>query len=472
MKELSMRYFRQVVVLVGLVVFCSNTFAQKPDSKTDRQWTLPTNAEVRDLLAERMAHNGVGTVVGLIDPGGKRIVVYGRSGAANRRPLDGDTVFQIGSVTKVFTGLLLADMVKRGEVKLEDPAAMYLPDGVKMPERGRPITLIDLSKHWSGLPSMPANFPLDGRPNPYQAYTVEQLYDFLSSYQPTREPGKQEYSNLGVALLGRLLARRAGVEYDDLLKQRVIAPLRLNSTSIALNADQKRRLAPGHDQFLQPVETWELRTTQASGSLRSTANDLLTFLAFNLGLQESPLASAIKLQRVPGRALGWGALKLGGESVYGHEGGKEGYRSAVVFNPRTRTGVVILTNARTNDSPMELARHLLFSGSPLAPARSAPTRPKIVPMPRKTLDSYEGTYRLESGSLIRIARRDDHLLIYFMDGGGIATLFPTGKHQFFSNTSDALVDFEARSADRVTGLTLQTGNTTQKATRVEIEARQ
>jgi len=324
----------------------------------DSAWSIPGNEAIRKLLAERMERNGVGIVVGIIEPEGQRIVVHGKSGAPDGRPLDGDTVFQIGSVTKVFTGLLLADMVQRGEVAIDDPAAKYLPAGVTMPQRGRPITLLDLSKHVSGLPAMPTNFSLLARPDPYRAYSAEQLYRFLSSHELGREPGKQEYSNLGVALLGRLLARHAGMEYEPFLQQRVLGPLGLASTSITLNADQQRRLAPGHDRFLQPVDTWEMLAMPASGSLRSTANDLLKFVAFNLGVRETPLYAAMTYQRTPMRALGWGRSRLGGEEVYGHDGGKEGYRSAVVFNPRRRTGVVVLSNARTDDRPMSLALHL------------------------------------------------------------------------------------------------------------------
>ena len=269
--------------------YSQDTAPQVPE----RGWTIPSNDEIRALLAERMEHNGVGIVVGVIEPAGRRIVAYGKSGARDGRPLDGDTVFQIGSVTKVFTGLLLADMAQRGEVNVDDPVSKYLPPGIKMPQRGRPITLIDLSKHFSALPSMPTNFSLQARPNPYEAYTAELLYQFLSSYELPREPGKQEYSNLGVALLGRLLARHAGMEYEPFLRERVLVPLGLKDTSITLNRDQARRLAPGHDRFLEPVETWNLLAMPASGALRSTANDLLNFLAFNLGVQPTPLYPAM-----------------------------------------------------------------------------------------------------------------------------------------------------------------------------------
>jgi CubicO group peptidase (beta-lactamase class C family) len=172
---------------------------------------------------------------------------------------------------------------------------------------------------------MPTNFSLTASPNPYEAYSEQQLYEFLSSYELPREPGVQSYSNVGVALLGRLLARRAGTDYETLLNERVLQPLGLRSTSITLDEEQARRLAPGHDRFNQPVETWNLVAMPASGSLRSTVNDLLSFLEATMST-ESPLHAAMLLQRVPGRALGWGRSTLRGESVDGHEGGKEGYR--------------------------------------------------------------------------------------------------------------------------------------------------
>jgi serine-type D-Ala-D-Ala carboxypeptidase/endopeptidase len=438
--------------------------AQAP-LEDDAKWKIPSTDAIRALLAERLAHNGVGVVVGVIEPGGRRVVTHGRSGAADGRPLDGDAIFQIGSVTKVFTGLLLADMAERRDVALEDAASKYLPPGVRMPERGRPITLIDLSKHWSGLPSMPANFALEAEPNPYEAYTEEELYRFLSSYQLTREPGTQVYSNLGVALLGRLLARRAGVEYAELLQQRVLRPLNLGSTGITLTNEQRARSVPGHDRFLRPVDTWFLRAMPASGSLWSSANDLLTFLSFNLGEQDSPLRSAMLLQRVPGRALGWGASRLGGETVYNHEGGKEGYRSAAVFNPRTRTGVVVLMNARTGESPLALARRLLFSESPLPPVTSVPPPPPFVTLAPAVLAARAGEYELASKQRLRIVPRGDRLFVGTEDSG-VLVVRPTGDRDFIATTDDARLTFDVDQAGRTTGLVLYSDGSAEKAVRV------
>src|SRR5215813_12639890 len=142
------------------------------------------NEGIREILVKRIDQQkqAVGIVVGVIEPTGRRVVAYGNLANGDPRPLDGDTIFEIGSTTKVFTSLLLADMVNRKEVALDDPAAKYLPQHVKMPERsGKAITLHDLSTHTSGLPPLPNLKPNDPR-NPYAGHSVDDLYEFLSGY--------------------------------------------------------------------------------------------------------------------------------------------------------------------------------------------------------------------------------------------------------------------------------------------------
>ncbi len=150
----------------------------------DVHWRLPSDDQVRAMLDERLQRNGVGIVVGLIGPEGRRVIASGRSGAPNGRALDGHTVFQIGSLTKTFTSLLLADMVQRGEVALDDPLQKYLPSDVQLIVRGRPITLLDVVTHRSGLPSMPDNLRVDAEPDPIAGYTSAQLEEFLRRFQP------------------------------------------------------------------------------------------------------------------------------------------------------------------------------------------------------------------------------------------------------------------------------------------------
>ncbi len=414
-----------------------------------------------------MRHNGVGVVVGVIEPAGRRVVAYGKSGAPDGRGLSGDTLFMIGSVSKTFVGLLLAEMVLSGEVKLDDPASKYLPPGVKMLERGKPITLRDLSLHTSGLPSMPTNLDLRGQPDPTEAYSVEDLYRFLSTYTPPREPGgNYGYSNLGVSLLGRLLALRAGQEYEELLRERVLLPLGMTSTAINLSPAQLERLAPGHDKDLQLVHTPEMKTLSASGSLRSSVNDLLNYVAANLGYQETSLRQAMQYQRSaarvpatsgaqspgsPYQALGWRTRRTQGQETYYHDGGKQGYRSGVAFDPVRRTGVIVLSNARTDDQPIALARHLL-TGAPLRPPPPAVPVRTFVKVDRKLLDSYAGQYRAGEDQEIRVARRDDYLMIDDV-GSGASEFFAESAREFGTRVGDEQVTFRVEPDGEVIGLT-------------------
>src|ERR1700722_12862122 len=211
---------------------------------------VPGAHEIHEILVRRIdqQRQAVGIVVGVIEPTGRRVVAYGSLANGDPRTLDGDTIFEIGSVTKVFTSLVLADMVSRKEVALDDPAAKYLPENVKMPERnGKSITLHDLSTHSSGLPRIPTNLkPKDPR-NPYADYSVDDLYEFLSGYELPRDPGSElEYSNLGAGLLGHLLACRDGTDYERLIRSRIARPLSMPDTGIMRASSINQRMATGH----------------------------------------------------------------------------------------------------------------------------------------------------------------------------------------------------------------------------------
>jgi hypothetical protein len=282
------------------------------------------------------------------------------------------------------------------------------------------------------------------------------MYRFLSTYQLPREPGeKGEYSNLAVALLGRLLGRRAGVEYEALLKQRVLDPLGMKSTSITLTPDQTARLAPGHSPYLQPEYVWEMRAMPASGSLRSTANDMLRFLAANLGYTDTSLKEAIGYQlepRIPPNAIreqvpGWTLRKIGEERFYEKDGGKSGYRAEVIIRPSNRTGIVVLENARTDDRPINLAFHIL-AGTPLEPAPAAPAPRKIVKVNQKVLASYAGRYEKAPGSVLVIVPKGDRLLVA-ENGDQGAFFYPTSARDFYLGWGNDEMSFDVDDAGHV-----------------------
>ena len=292
--------------------------------------------------------------MGVVEPTGRRIVAHGHLATGDQRPLNGDTIFEIGSVTKVCTSLLLADMVSRKEVALEDPAAKYLPEQVKMPQRnGKAITLHDLATHTSGLPPLPSNFRSKDMRNPYADYTVDDLYQFLSSFELPRDPGSEfEYSNLGAGLLGHILARRAGMDYESLIRTRITEPLQMQDTRITLSPSMQQRMATGHTAMLAPAPNWDLPTLAGAGALRSSVNDMLTFLEAFLGYKESPLAPAMKtmleVRRPTGQGtgaigLGWIIMCPHDREIVAHDGGTGGFRAWLGYDPKERTGVVVLS---------------------------------------------------------------------------------------------------------------------------------
>jgi CubicO group peptidase (beta-lactamase class C family) len=342
---------------------------------------IPSDAEIRRMLASRVWTDtlGIGIVVGVVDSRGARVVAFGSPAKGDARRLDGNTVFEVGSVTKEITALLLVDMARRGEVALDDPVSKYLPGGVAVPERNREITLADLATHSSGLPRMPSNFAPSDTANPYADYSVRQLYEFLSAFQLPRDVGSRyEYSNLGFGLLGHALALRAGTSFETLVRTRILVPLGMTSTGIALTPDMRARLAVGHavrrDNRPVPTSNWDIPTLAGAGALRSTANDMLRFLAAYLRLITTRLAASLaeqlSIRRPSDRpdyevAYGWRVQTRHGSTIIWHGGSTGGYRTWIGFDFDARAGVVVLSSVEMPVLSDDIGPHLLNSRYPL-----------------------------------------------------------------------------------------------------------
>ena len=441
-------------------------------------WAVPSDAEIHQILVDRIdtPHQGVGIVVGVIDAHGRRFVSYGALEKGDPRPLGPGTIFEIGSMSKVFTSLLLADMVARGEVSLNDPAATYLPAGVTVPRRGdRQITLADLATHTSGLPRLPNNMSPKDPHNPYADYSVEQLYAFLGSYALPRDIGaRYEYSNLGGGLLGHVLARRAAEDYGTLVHRRIAGPLHMDDTTIALSSAQLVRLAKGHTATLQPAANWDLPTLAGAGGLRSDAKDILNFLAAELGYVDTPLNRAMKAQLavrrptgMPGLdiALGWHILAGKTGEVVWHNGGTGGYRSFMGFDPKTRVGVVVLTNTATVAGGDDIGFHIL-SGTPLAPPPGPHVERTAISLDAKALAAYAGRYQFAPAVFMAITRDGDRLYAQ-VTGQGVAEIFPESRSEFFWKVVDAQVSFEMGPDGRASAVVLHQNGRDTPAKRVE-----
>jgi serine-type D-Ala-D-Ala carboxypeptidase/endopeptidase len=443
------------------------------------QSTIASDAEIRKILVDRIdvQKQSVGMVVGVIDAAGRRVVSYGGLAKGDSRPLNGDTVFEIGSITKVFTSLLLADAMERHEVALTDPVSKYLPASVRMPQRGgRAITFEDLATHTSRLPRLPGNMKPADAANPYADYSVEQLYQFLSSYELPRDIGSlYEYSNLGGGLLGHVLALRAHTDYASLVRDRITAPLGMTSTAIALSPELKSRLAAGHGATLQPVPNWDLTTLAGAGALRSTTNDLLVFLAANLGYTTSPLAPAMAAMLNVRRptttdnmqvALGWHILTSHGREIVWHNGGTAGYRTFMGFDRTARTGVVVLSNAGTVAGPDDIGRHLLDPALPLLAQAAPPSARSEATVDDAVLDRYVGRYQFTPAAVLTITKTGTRMFVQ-LTGQPAVEMFPESATKFFLKVVDAQLTMEVDAQGRATAVTLHQFGRDQRAPRIE-----
>jgi serine-type D-Ala-D-Ala carboxypeptidase/endopeptidase len=333
------------VVVVGLLGGCQE--APKPHL---------TDVAILEIVRERVQsgqHPGI--VVGILENGERRTIAHGVR-VTDGDSVDAHTVFEIGSINKVFTAVMLAEMVRRGEVRIDDPVAKFLPSAVRVPERaGRQITLLDLVTHHSGLPRLPGNLEPADRENPYADYTAQDLHRFLSGYRLERDIGERfEYSNLGVGLLGHVLARRADTSYEAALIERVLEPLTLDETRITLTPPMRERLAPGHTAQGRVTKGWDIGALTGAGGLRSTADDMLTFAAAHFdssGVLFASLRTALRAQRPIERGgrdsvgLGWMLMRQNGHPVAWHNGGTGGYRSFLGLDREGQWAVVVLTNS-------------------------------------------------------------------------------------------------------------------------------
>lgn len=404
-----------------------------------------SDEDIKGILQERIdtLQRGVGIVVGIVDADGRRIIGHGDLKLDGGQEPDGNTVFEIGSISKPFTALLLADMVERGELNLEDPVVEFLPESVVVPTLNeRQITLLDLVTHRSGLPRNADN--LDSE-EAYAGYSAEQTYEFLKSYTPTRNVGTQfEYSNVGLGLLGHVLSLAAGTDYATLLQERILTPLEMEDTAIALSSALEMRLAEGHSFFREPVPNLDLGILAGAGGLRSTAGDMLQFLAANVGLVPSDLSAAMDETHIvrnstetPGLDIGlsWLIFNIAGKRIIWHDGATFGYRSFTGFDKASQTGVIVLSNSAHDISDIGL--HLLDRRLPLAVLDPLPTLADVDPL---IYGDYVGDYELAPEFILSVTQEDDILFVQATDQLKLP-VFPSSETEFFYTIINAQITF-------------------------------
>ncbi|GAB2878017.1 serine hydrolase domain-containing protein [Streptomyces mayteni] len=333
------------------------------------------------LVADRHAPAAVGAAIRGADQSvavaGDRLRPRRARRHRDRHPVAPDTLFALGSLTKTFTTLLLAELVARGEVAYDDPIERFLPPGAApRPGPGAPRTLVDLATHSAGLPRLPGNlYPRalrQWRTDPYAAYRPLDLYRATTRLPRSPRRATVRYSTFGVGLLGQLLANAVGIGYADLLTERVLRPLGMRDTLVPDEPTLTELAAHGH-RHGRPVPHWRFDALAPAGALYSTAADMLRYLRAQISpatVAAAALSSAVVDSQWPRRAhrrgpngigLGWDIRVVEGRTLLWHTGGTGGFTAFIGFSPDAEAGVVVLANTRpTRAQPVLRAGRRLF----------------------------------------------------------------------------------------------------------------
>jgi len=411
-----------------------------------------------------------GFVLGVATREGRWIQGFGRRSFDDPRPPESTTLFEIGSISKVFTALLLLEAEAQGEVQLDDHLTKHVPEGINVPEEGQPIRLVHLALHASGLPRMPLTFKPADPSNPFAGFSPEQPFEWLQATRVKNPPLTQYvYSNFAVGLLGEVLVRAAGVEdYDQLLQLRLTEPLGLDDTTASPSPEQQTRVAQAHDTAMFRVPSWTFDVFAGAGAIRSNMEDMLDF-----GLSQidpNPLHAAAQEVRFKPEeppvhmALGWHVNAKTG--TLWHNGQTGGYHSMLALSPEKGLVVCILSNS-ADGSCERLANgcYQLMCGNdpspPLQIRRSG--HPK-----QQQLEQLVGVFKIAPMARLTITR-EDHRVFAKMTFQQRLRIFPTDDDglRFFYRGIDAEISFEQDESGEISSLTLHQNGRDMRGPRIE-----
>lgn len=436
-RKKTRKYHSSLALLILTGQFCTAQIAQ------------PVKDEIKTRVDNKVYPS---VAVGIWEEGKEEhYFIYGHKNIAKKEKADKNTLYEIGSITKTYTGLLLAKYTTAGKLELNYPADTLLPDSIRLRDStGNAILLKQLSTHTSGLPRLPDNLAPSSLDNPYRDYDRKQLFNYLRYYKPTAIGKRYLYSNLGAGLLGELLALSQQTDYDKLLRKEILSPLKLKHTFIKVPEEQTGNLATGY-MGNNPVSHWDFKVLAGAGALKASITDLLAYGKTYL-TPENPLKEAVSLTMQPHftdkdnrkYGLGW---HFSGDIAF-HNGGTGGFRSFLAINPVQKRVVAIVVNS--GSSPAEdIAMHLVAPEK-----RKLLTTPEAMDIKPEKLQHYAGSYQNNGlGFRIRFTVKDNALYAA-IPGQPEQRLYYSGDHSFFYKTVLARLIFEADENDTIVGLTL------------------
>ena len=418
-----------------------------------------------------------GLSIGFIEGERSGIVHLGSVNQSGQKPND-LTIYEIGSESKVFTSLLLADATLRGEINLYTAADVANPAGIRLPSReGRSIMWIDLSTHRSGLPRLPDNMAR-GLDNPYRDYDSKKAAEFLNAYQLPRQPGKaQEYSNLGVSVLGYLIAQKVGKPYEQLLRERIAGPLKMNDCTVSLSSDQAKRLATPHSEFGRETSPWTFADMPGAGGVHATMRDMMSFARAQLNPPNGAIGEAIELAwkqhteaDATGPAMGLGWMIAGDGQTRWHNGQTGGSTSSLFINRKLKCAVIVLCNTSITGKLDELATQLMLK------AAGQEGQPEIAGEPNhdaeklaidaKLRSRLTGRYQLAPDFIFTVSDRGGHLMVGITNQP-TQEVFPDSATRWSYRGVKATLEFKLPKTGPATSLILHQNGIQQTARRID-----
>ncbi|RNC86328.1 MAG: serine hydrolase [Winogradskyella sp.] len=441
------------------------------------QFSLSQNAEIKDdvkVYIKAMVDEGHVPSIAMtyMEGDATESFNYGNTKLENGDAVNENSVYEIGSISKVFTCIVLADEVLKGNMSLDDPISKYLPKEFKaIKGANREITLKDLATHTSGLPRMPSNFNPKDPENPFADYTVKELYEFLDSYTLTRDVGAQyEYSNLAMGLLGHILELSTGTPYADLIKARITDPLDMKSTGIVINDNMKSNLAYGYNVELKITKNWDLNVLAGAGAIKSTTSDMIKFFKANVTESDTDLYKAMALSHEVAYidsntnlniGLGWHYNSDG--TIIWHNGGTGGYKAFGGFVKGTDKAVIVFTNSAEIVDLVGVKQLGQEVELKLPVKREFP---EIVDVSEDVLGTYVGKYELTPNFHIAI-RHDKKQLFARATGQQEFEVYPSAENEFFLKIVEASITFNKNESGVVESLTLHQNGQHMPAKKVE-----
>ena len=383
-------------------------------------------------------------IVGLYDNGKTAITGFGQMSRSDDSAPQGDTIFEIGSISKVFTAILTQTQVNAGRLDWDDTIASRLPDAEFASDAVGAITLRELSSHTSGLPRMPDNFAPEDPLDPYKGYGREHMLAFLTALNPDGLEKSFAYSNLGVGLLGTIAAEATGANYGEAIFENALAPLGMVDSGTTVSEENTGRLARGFSEGADMPNWSGFDALAGAGAILSSADEMLLFIQQNLHGESlrDVLDPLLKPQAKGDTGLGWMINKSGDDPIFWHNGGTGGYASFVSISPAAGTGMVLLSTSTDYGKITELG-FVQTSGE---------TAEKVV----VDLEPYPGTYQISPGFVLTVYADGDQLFAQ-ATGQGAFPLTPSGDNEFVFPPAGIKVVFELDDSGNANKLALHQG---------------